>query len=169
MSQALPFVAVALAIAQVPKSPETTHPESLATLQPPSSIQAVMAHRRELGLDEKQVSQLLDIQKKLDHENAVARNEPPAPMKPKSTGADTSGGGRSHFGHYDGGHRKDSEAVDREEALAQATADNDTRAFLSAEPIFHSGHQWERALDIAEKYRVDYSDKREALKRQAGK
>jgi hypothetical protein len=56
--------------------------------------------------------------------------------------------------------------VDREEALAQAVADNDTQAFLRTEPIFNKD-QWERARAIAEKYRADYADRREALKTQA--
>jgi len=164
MSGALAAALAALLCAQAPPGPEPAPKDGPAALPPPSTVRAVLAHRKELGIDEGQAAQLLQIQARLDRENDETRNRLHAPAPGRSGSLAANPDGRRHLGRQDG--RKGDEPVGREEALANALADNDTRAFLGAEPIFRPG-QWERALRIAEKYRMDYADEREALQRRA--
>jgi len=167
MNPSLPAV-LAILCAQAPATPALSPSERLAAFPPPSTVRAVLAHRAELGLDDGQASRLLEIQRQLDRDNVETRNRLAAPAqgKGKAGGADVSAEGRRQHGHREGGRKAGAEPVDRGEALAQALADNDTRVFLRAEPIFREG-QWDRALAIGEKYRMGYSDEREALKREA--
>jgi hypothetical protein len=136
------------------------------SLSPPSSILAVLAHRQDLALDDGQVARLLQLQKDLEQKNAESKDlltESPAPKStPGTTGARPP---RRSRGMGGSGGSGDAHAgpLDREEAFAEVSADNDTRTFLAAEPIFHRD-QWDRARDYAEKYRIDYAEQREGLR-----
>jgi hypothetical protein len=173
MNRLLPFAALLIACAS---TPQATRPSSTAggreVLPPPSSILAVLAHRDGLTLDDGQVATLLEIQRRLDGENADAREKLSTPSERKTPRQGPSGDVQPEqhrsapAGIRKGSARDSGEPRDREEVFAQAAADNDTRAFLHSEPIFSRG-QWERARDIAEKYRIDYAERREAWKRQA--
>jgi hypothetical protein len=140
-----------------------------ASLPPPSSILAVLAHRDELLLDDKQVAQLVELQRQLERDDIEAQEKLAAPARDGAGRPDGSGRPGLHRGRFGGPRRHDESSgkpVDREEVVAAAVADNDTRAFLRVEPIL-SAEQWDRARAIAEKYRAEYSDKRDALERQA--
>jgi hypothetical protein len=176
MNRFLVAAVLICACAQAPARPPRAPPGSAslphASLPPPSSIVAVLAHRGELALDDKQVGQLMDIQKQLDRENAEAQ-EGLAPRAERRASRQGAGGqdrpARQRGGP--GGNRGGSEtrhpaSTDRDEALAESLGNNDAQAFLLAEPVF-TASQWERARVIAEKYRVDYSDRREAARRPA--
>jgi hypothetical protein len=173
MKRLLLVPALALACAHAPEAPRQSSPARPEPLPPPSSIVAVLAHRDELGLDDRQVAQLLEVQKQLEHEDAEARDRLAAPAPPPNKVQQEHGASGGRAGHRHGGSRRSDEAaarpgpVDREEAMAQAFGDNDTTAFLRAEPVF-SRSQWDRARDIAERYRTDYADRREARKWPAG-
>jgi len=158
---ALSAALLALACARAQKAPPA--PAALAS---PDSIAAVLAHRGELALDDEQAAALLKIEKELQREDAEARDRLAAreATTPGGTGRPSRRRGR---GGEASGEPSRPERADREEALAEAVAENDTRAFLRTKPIFQAD-QWRRAREIAEQYRVDYADRREALKRGAG-
>ena len=160
--------ALALGCARAPPPP--TAPLA-AELPPPCSVLAVAARRDELGLDDWQVAQLLALQKELERLDAKSSQElgsGATSMASQRAAGDTTGGRRR--GGLAGGRRggeaprRLGEPVDREEALAQAFADNDTQVILQAEKAF-TASQWERVRAIAEKYRMEYADRREDLKR----
>jgi len=160
---------LALGCAETPRAPPPAPP--VADLPPPSSILVVVAHRDELGLDDRQVSQLLALQKDLERLDAKAREDLAAGGANKARQRASSDGAqgrrRGGFGGGRGGGgapRHPEEPVDREEALAQAYGDNDTQTLLQAEKVF-TASQWERVQAVAEKYRMEYADRREALKR----
>jgi hypothetical protein len=189
MKRSLLVLALALSCVHTPEPPQpsavpgpapaTSRPTALP---PPSSIVAVLAHREDLGLNDTQVAQLLEAQQQLERQDTEAREklacDGPATARVPAGAASAPGQGPpdqgpsgSRMGHHRGGlggNRRSGDIqkhgpADREEALAQAVADNDTHAFLHTEPIFNKD-QWERARAIAEEYRANYADRREALK-----
>jgi len=157
----LPAALLALGCAQAQKAPPAP-----AALPPPDSIAAVLAHRGELAIDDRQAAALLAIDQELQRQDAEARDRLAAPDPTSKTGSGRPSRRRGQGGAASGEPFRP-EREDREEALAEAVAENDTRAFLRTEPIFQA-EQWRRAREIAEQYRVGYSDRREALKRAAG-
>jgi len=166
MSKLFPAMLLTLACAQARQSSPSVSPGS-TPLAPPSSILAVLAHRDALRLDSTQATELLEIQKQLEHENNEVRDRFAAPARSEASGHDASGPGplgrHRSLGEGHGGTGSHPQPVDRAEAFAQAVADNDTRAFLRTEPVFHKD-QWERAREIAERYRMDYADRQDSLR-----
>ena len=117
------------------------------------------------------MQQLLQAQRQLERQNAETRDRLAVPARRTGPGQGESGGDRPARrrallgGNERGGEAHRPDALG-EEAVARALAEDDTRAFLQTEPIFH-GDQWERAREIAERYRIEYAERREALKRGA--
>ena len=164
------WVAVALGLACAgPQKPRPAPERPPPRLPPPSSILAVLGHREELALDGGQVAQLVEIQRELDRENAEASESAAAAAAKGAAPKGAGGDGRPARPHgAPGGSRRDkrAEPANAEEALYEAVSENDTRAFLRAEPIFSKAKgQWDRAREIAESYRADYADRWEKARR----
>jgi len=163
---------LALGCARAPTRPS---PAPRPALPPPSSILVVVAHRDEMELDDGQVAQLLALQKQLERQDKESREKLTSGAVSRASQralGDSPPGHRRGGGGFGGGRRggepprRSEQPLDREEALAQAFADNDTQILLQAEKVF-TAMQWERAKAIAEKYRMEYADRREALKQGA--
>jgi hypothetical protein len=138
----------------------------------PSSIRAVLARREELRLEEAQVARLSEIQADLDREDAELRDRfvrlasrrgasrsdandgAPQGSAPRRRGRRAEPAGERATGRADGAAPRSTD-----DSVEHAFEDADTRAFLRAEPVFTQA-QWERAREIAERYREDFEDAR---------
>jgi len=138
---------------------------------PRSSIAAVLAHREELQLDDYQVKELERIDAELHKRNEQTRKEfgerPGATTTESPATRERPPGRRRGFtgpGGEPGGSRS-AYASDRargasRSALERALDDNDTQAFLTAEPLLREA-QRDRAKDVAESYREALFESRE--------
>jgi hypothetical protein len=138
-----------------------------------SSIAAVLEHRGELSLTDDQVQKLEALDAKREKADAGLRDELAAASRGSSSGS-TSGsaapaggaasmggmGGRHGGGRGGRGSRSPSAPPgSRAEALQEKLDDDDTQAFLEAEPVFTDA-QREKAEDIAGAYRAQLFDQR---------
>jgi len=156
-----------------------------------SSVAAVLAHRAELGLTDEQVKKLEQLDDQLQVANATIRNENP-PLdragRPDQPGARDGkrpgdqeagemgggpgmqmGGGRG-MGPMGGrspnamGNSAD-DAAKRTDDARKRMDDNDVKAFLDGEALL-TGAQSSRAREIAEQYREQLYEWREATRAQ---
>jgi len=159
---------LASACAHAPEGPPHP-PTSPAPVPAPSSILAVLAHRDELGLDDRQAARLVEMQQQLERKNAETRQRV-ASTAPKASSRDGARGEgrppRQRGAPGRSGAARQPGPADRDEALTRALDDNAPRAFLRTEAVFTEG-QRARARDLAEKYREDFEDRRERAKREA--
>jgi len=180
------LAACAHAPAEDAPSPAPTTPAP----QPPldhSSVAAVLAHRGELHLSDDQIQKLEGIDRELLAKNEAIRAEGSAVHKanttassvqrsdpsmtrpttdPTASGAGRMGGGRGmgmggghRRGSMGGGAAGDSKHPDPESRMDE----NDTDAYFDAEALL-SESQRPRAREIAEEYREQLYDYREAVR-----
>lgn len=166
---------------------------------PRSSIAAVLAHRSELGLTDGEVAQLQQRDESLQKQLADIRERfAAAPSRPRadlgrdggqprappgaqplspSAGALPEGmagaghrggvwGGGRHGGNRSGWQGQD--PATRAAALQSRLDDADTAAWLSAETVLAESRR-EKARDVAEKYREELADQREAERQRGAK
>jgi hypothetical protein len=160
------WVACASAKAAAPAA----SPATLAPL-PRSSLAAVLEHRAELGLTEEQVEKLQARDDQREKADASLRDELAAAShgsgstSSEGSPAPSSSPGGGMGGHRGGGRmgRSSSSPAAAPGSHAQAIQtkldDDDTRAFLEAEPVFTDA-QREKAEDIAGAYRAQLFDRR---------
>jgi hypothetical protein len=153
-----------------------------------SSIAAVLAHRGELELSDDQVRRMEDLADQLGRANEAIRatlkeareKQPSAGARPGSAaepGAGGMGSGRGGRGMRGGGGRDtglgrpdflSEERASVFEKARQQMDDNDAKAFEDAAAALTAA-QRPRAREIAERYREELYDWREATQRQGGR
>jgi hypothetical protein len=144
---------------------------------PRSSIAAVLEHREELALTDEQVRQLIQLDQERDKADATMRDQ----SQKKSAGQGNASGGGSGvaprmggrgmggmgrmggggMGRRGGARSGDGQSGDRP-TLQERIDDDDTKAFLAAEPIFDES-QRDRACEIAEDYREKRWERQQTL------
>jgi hypothetical protein len=161
------LVGLALSCASAPPLPRDLPPHAVKSL-PTSSIAAVLLHRGELDLSDRQAEQLGELEAALDRQNRELRASPGA-----ARGNDASHGrtedadrpdpgppGAGSHGRRRAPGRSSHAQPDVAQAIARAMDDNDKQAYLRAEEVL-TPSQRERARDIAEQYREHKYDDRE--------
>jgi hypothetical protein len=139
---------------------------------PRSSIAAVLAHRAELHLSEDQVQWLQSRDDRLEKDNAAIR-EAMAQRKKQlghgetdPFGAGMGAGSRGGRGGHSMGGARGKPANDPLHAAQDQLDDNDTKAYLDAENLL-TEEQRRRAREIAERFREELWDRRQAMQKQA--
>ncbi len=167
-------VACVFACASAPKPAPPTVPTRSPAPLPRSSILAVLSDRAALRLDDDQAKRLEQLQADLDRRQADIRQGKATPAAPEVT-TNAAGArpveGRRRSGRALGDSTGSQRGRDASKGsrggganVDRALDDADTAAFLEAEKIFRDG-QRERAREVAEKYREDLFDAREAARR----
>jgi len=168
-------------------SPPSTDPAPQPAPRPPldhSSIAAVLAHRGELHLSDDQVQRLEEMDRDLRAKNEAIRAEGSAAHKAPATAAatqqndpsmtrpttDPTASGPGHMGGGRGmgrGHHRGpmGSAVDNTKHPDPESRmdENDTDAYFAAEALLSEAQQ-PRAREIAEEYREQLYDYREAVR-----
>jgi hypothetical protein len=173
--------AAALALLAAPGfSSAADSPPAPARMLPRSSIAAVLSHRSELRLDDDQVRRLERMDDELQRRNAEL---PAGSSSPRRGGEGARQGGRpaerdaeggaEGMGRPGGRHGPGSPRAKGEPRRAPADpdrvrADNDTAAYLQAEELLRP-EQRDRAREIAERYREELYDQRNAAGKAAGR
>ncbi len=169
---------LAAACASSRPAPSAPPPRPMKLL-PRSSVAAVLAHRGELELDDRQVQKLEAIDDELQRNYGAGTPSTPAVSpggstpqealqpaggRPRDEGSSAEAMGRHREGHRGNGGRGESGAKPpKPSARGRSWDDADTAAYYRAEEILRPD-QRERAREIAEKYREELYEQRVAAK-----